>query len=309
MVQTISIRSSAHDTKKSGFVALVGRPNVGKSSLINTLVGQKVSIVTPKPQTTRNQIRAVLTEARGQIVFLDTPGMHQGKTSLSQVMLKTALRAFSAVDLVLLVFDAGDGLTAQDVTLIRRLPKGQGAKPVIALMNKIDLINREKLLSLIDALRQTYDFAEYIPVSAKTGEGLSVLLDVLFQQLPEGPRYYPENVTTDASPKFLVAEIIREKLLLKLQQEVPHALAVAVEEMTEESGRLLVRAVIVVERPSHKKIVIGKGGAMLKEVGMLARQELEALFGVRMYLELWVKVREDWRNRPSQLKEFGYFEE
>lgn len=308
-MQNITIRSSDNHTKQSGFVALIGRPNVGKSSLMNALIGQKVSIVTPKPQTTRNQIRAVLTEQRGQIVFLDTPGIHEGKTSLSKMMLKAALSAISAVDLVLVVFDAEAGLTDKDKTLIGRLPKGENGKPVIALLNKIDRVHRETLLVLIDTLRQMYPFMEYLPVSAKTGEGLGALLDVLFKYLPEGPLYYPEHMTTDASMTFLIAEIIREKLLLKLQQEVPHALAVAVEEMREEEDRLYVRAVIVVERASHKKIVIGRGGSMLKDVGMLARKELEALFGVHMYLELWVKVREDWRNRPSQLKEFGYFEE
>ncbi|CAM3476223.1 GTPase Era [Hydrogenibacillus schlegelii] len=289
---------------RSGFVAIIGRPNVGKSTLLNAFLGAKVAIVSPKPQTTRNRIRGVLTEDRGQIIFIDTPGIHRPRTELGRRMVDYAYGTLREVDAVLVVMDASAGIRPEDREIVARLPRER--ERVYLLINKVDLVRKATLLPLLEEARTLYPFREFIPVSAVTGENLRSVLDVLFRDLPEGPAFYPPDVRSDHPETFVAQEIIREKILHLTEEEVPHSVAVVVEGWEEKPAIIVVRATIVVERASQKGILIGKGGRMLKEIGRLAREELEAIFGTRFYLELWVKVREDWRNRPGLLHHLGY---
>ncbi|MBE3596634.1 MAG: GTPase Era [Hydrogenibacillus sp.] len=300
-------REAAGEGFKSGFVSIIGRPNVGKSTLLNALLNAKVAIVSPKPQTTRNRIRGVLTEARGQIVFIDTPGIHKPRTVLGERMVGSALGTLREVDAVLTVIDAEAGIQEADRIVIAHIPKS--LKRVYLILNKIDRIHPDRLLVLIDEARTLFDFAEYIPVSATEGINVHAIRDVLFRDLPEGPPYYPPEMKSDHPETFLAQEIIREKILHLTQEEVPHSVAVVVESWEEKPNVIVVRANIYVERDSQKGILIGKGGRMLGEIGRKARLELEALFGAKFYLELWVKVKEDWRNRPGILQALGYREE
>lgn len=291
---------------KSGFVAIVGRTNVGKSTLLNRMVGRKVAIMSDKPQTTRHKIQSVLTGADYQVVFIDTPGIHKPRHRLGEHMVKVALGTLREVDVVMLMVEAampgsGDRFV---VELIKQVPG-----PVMLVINKIDLVDRNELLKIIDAFRQLHDFAEVIPVSALTGENVQRLPEVILTYLPEGPKYYPDDMVVDRPERFIMSEIIREKVLHLTSQEVPHSVAVVIEQIEERPNDLLaVNAVIYTERDSQKGILIGKGGGMLKQVGQLAREEIEALLGSRIYLELWVKVKKDWRNRENYMKNFGLLE-
>jgi GTP-binding protein Era len=293
---------------KSGFVALIGRPNVGKSTLMNYIIGQKVAIMSDKPQTTRNQIRGVYTDERGQIIFLDTPGIHKPKSKLGEYLVKTAQNALNEVDLVLFLVDASEGLGPGDRYIIEHL---KGIKtPVFLVINKIDQVHPDDLLPLVDQYRQLHDFTEFVPISALQGNNTSTLVRLIFERLPEGPAYYPADQVTDHPERFIVGELIREKVLFLTREEVPHSVAVIVEEMKQrENGAVYVRATIYTERDSQKGILIGKRGSMLKEVGRLAREEIERLFGSKVFLDLWVKVKKDWRNEEFLLRQFGYREE
>ncbi|MBX6395243.1 MAG: GTPase Era [Alicyclobacillaceae bacterium] len=292
---------------KSGFAAIVGRPNVGKSTLLNQLIGTKIAIMSDKPQTTRNQIRGVLTRDRGQVVFLDTPGVHRPKHRLGDYMTRVALATLQEVDLILFVIDVMSHFGPDEQVILEHL---QGIDtPVFLVINKIDLVEPEKILPLIDRHKDWYPFAEIIPVSAFKRTNVDRLEEQIFAYLPEGPQYYPPDQVTDHPESFIIAELIREKVLHLTREEVPHSVAVAVEEMeNRENGVLYVRAVIFTEKDSQKAILIGKGGQMLKQVGQRARTEMEALFGTRIYLDLWVKVKKDWRNREGLLRNLGYRE-
>lgn len=297
------------DSFKSGFVVTIGRPNVGKSSLLNHLVGRKVAIVSDKPQTTRNKIHCVLTTKHAQIVFLDTPGIHKPKHRLGEYMVDVALRTLREVDVVLFMTEAGNLPGRGDEYILEQLKQLGGFNtPVLLILNKIDLVpDKKELLPLIDKLNGMFNFSETVPVSALTGENLDCLVNTLLEYLPVGPRYYPDEMVTDKPEQFIVAELIREKVLRETAQEVPHAVAVIVEEMERRAGDLVyVRALVYTEKESQKGILIGKNGRMLKKIGKLARQELENLFDSRIFLDLWVKVKRDWRKKEAELRNFGY---
>jgi GTP-binding protein Era len=292
---------------RSGFAAIIGRPNVGKSTLLNQIIGQKIAIMSDKPQTTRNKIQGVYTskEHNAQIVFLDTPGIHKPKSKLGKYMNHVAESALNEVDVVMMLVDAAEGLGGGDRYIIEQLKKIE--TPVVLVLNKIDLVHPEALLPLLDQYRSLYPFAEYIPISAKLGNNVETLLTCLIGYLPEGPQYYPDDMVTDYPEQFICAELIREKILQLTREEVPHSIAVYVEDMrTRDNGVVAISAVIVVERDSQKGIIIGKNGSMLKEIGRLAREDIERLLGSRIFLELWVKVEKDWRNKESALREFGF---
>lgn len=291
---------------KSGFVSIVGCPNVGKSTLLNSLVGQKVAIVSPRAQTTRNRVTGVLTRPGYQIVFLDTPGVAAAKNRLGQYMQKTAYAALDEVEAILFVVDPVDGLRERDAALIERLK--QAKAPRIALVNKIDLCSLAQVETAEEFLRETGCFAHIQRVSAKTGDGLGKLETLLTGYLTEGPQYFPEDMVTDIPERMLCAELVREKALLLLREEVPHGVGVEIERMAErpEGDLTDVYAVIYCERESHKGIIIGKKGEMLRRIGEQARKEIEWMLGTHVNLQLYVKVREDWRNSPGALKELGY---
>lgn len=290
---------------KSGFVALIGRPNVGKSTLLNQVIGQKIAIMSDKPQTTRNKIHGVYTTAKEQIVFLDTPGIHKPNSKLGNYMMKTAQSTFGEVDAVLLLVDVVDGLGGGDRYIIEQLKTV--STPVFLVLNKIDQVHPETLLPIIDQYRGLYDFAEIIPISAIHGSNVNTLLEQVLKYLPEGPQYYPEDQVTDHPEQFICAELVREKILHVTREEVPHSIAVYIEAMKrEDNGVVHVSAVIMVERDSQKGIIIGKKGALLKEIGKRAREDMERLLGSKIFLELWVKVKKDWRNQDNVLKELGF---
>ena len=288
----------------SGFVSVIGRPNAGKSTLLNQLLGQKVLIMSDKPQTTRNKIQCILTEERGQVIFLDTPGIHKPKHKLGEFMVDVAIDSLREVDLVLYMVDATAEFGGGEEYIIAALK--QVKTPCILVLNKIDLLKKEQILKLIQDYSQLADFLAIIPLSAKTGENKEELLKVIFQQIPEGPMYYPEDEVTDQPERFIMAELVREKVLQLTRDEVPHSIAVVVESVEEKKTLVKVRALIIVERDSQKGIIIGQGGTLLKEIGRLARQDIETLLGSKVFLELWVKVKKDWRNRADSLREFGY---
>lgn len=291
---------------RSGFIALIGRPNVGKSTLMNHLIGQKVAIMSDKPQTTRNRIHGVLTTENSQVIFLDTPGIHKPHSQLGSYLVQTAKKTLQEVDLILFLVDAAEGIGAGDRYIMRHL---QGVKtPVFLVVNKIDLVHPDSLLPLIDQYRNQYDFAEVIPLSALKGNNTSTLIQLIQEKLLPGPQYYPADQVTDHPEQFLVAEIIREKVLELTREEIPHSVAVTIEEMKprEKKNLMDIRATIYTERPSQKGVLIGKQGSLLKEVGRRARLELEGLLGYRLFLDLWVKVKKDWRNQHYFLDQLGY---
>lgn len=294
---------------RSGFVALIGRPNVGKSTLMNSFVGEKVAIMSDKPQTTRNKIRGILTNDEGQVIFLDTPGIHKPHSKLGQQLVKIAQNAFQEVDLILFLVDAYEGIGAGDRFIIQHLKKA--STPVFLVVNKIDRVHPDSLLPLIDQYRSLHTFQEVVPVSALQGNNMSTLLQLIMKYLPEGPMYYPSDQVTDHPEQFIVAEIIREKILHLTREEIPHSVAVMIEEMKLRKGKKLldIHAIIFAERESQKRILIGKQGRLLKEVGKRARQECEALLGYPIYLDLWVKVKKDWRNEMPMLRRLGYLEQ
>ena len=291
---------------KSGFVGIIGRPNVGKSTLLNGIMGEKIAITTHKPQTTRNRIKGIKNLENGQIIFLDTPGIHKAKTPLNKFMVNAAVDTFGDMDLLLLLIEANTVPHNDDIFIIKSL---QGVKaPVILVINKIDLVEKNKLLPLIDKFRYLFPFREIVPVSALKGDGLNVLIDILWENLPEGPRYFPDDMITDSSERFLAAEIIREKVILLTHQEIPYSTAVVVDSFKEDESRNLIRiqASINLEKDSQKGILIGKKGTMLKKIGQQARLEMERFFATRVYLELFIKVSKGWTRDPRMLKEFGY---
>lgn len=295
------------DNFKSGFVTIIGRPNVGKSTLMNHLIGQKIAITSNKPQTTRNRIQTVYTDMeRGQIVFLDTPGIHQAKNKLGEYMVNVAEHTLSEVDVILWLVEPSTFIGAGEQHIIKQLKKTK--TPVILIINKVDTVEREKILEYIDAYRKVFDFAEIVPASALREQNLDTVVDVIFKYLPYGPMFYDEETVTDQPERAIVAEIIREKALHALDDEIPHGIAVYIDRMKERRGQNIIDidATIVCERDSHKGIIIGKGGSMLKKIGSNARYEMERLLDTQVSLKLWVKVRKDWRDSELMMKNFGY---
>ena len=295
------------DNFKSGFVTIIGRPNVGKSTLMNHLIGQKIAITSNKPQTTRNCIQTVYTDMeRGQIVFLDTPGIHQAKNKLGEYMVNVAEHTLSEVDVILWLVEPSTFIGAGEQHIIKQLKKTK--TPVILIINKVDTVEREKILEYIDAYRKVFDFAEIVPASALREQNLDTVVDVIFKYLPYGPMFYDEETVTDQPERAIVAEIIREKALHALDDEIPHGIAVYIDRMKERRGQNIIDidATIVCERDSHKGIIIGKGGSMLKKIGSNARYEMERLLDTQVNLKLWVKVRKDWRDSELMMKNFGY---
>lgn len=290
---------------KSGFVSVIGRPNVGKSTLINSLIGQKVVIMSDKPQTTRNKILCVLTLEDAQIVFIDTPGIHKPKHKLGEYMVHTAENTLREVEVILFVVDATEELGAGERYILERLAEVK--TPVVLVVNKIDLIDKKRVLPIIDGYVKCREFAGVVPISAKEHTNLAGLVAELKQYLLPGPQYYPSDMVTDQPERLIIAELIREKVLQVTREEIPHAIAVDIEEITTRSNdTLYIRAVVYVERESQKGIVIGAGGKLLKDIGAMARSDIESLLGSKVFLDLWVKVKKDWRNREGILRNFGY---
>ncbi len=296
---------------KSGFVTLIGRPNVGKSTLMNHLIGQKIAITSNKPQTTRNRIQTVYTdEERGQIIFLDTPGIHKAKNKLGEYMVNVAEHTLNEVDLILWLVEPTDYIGAGEQHIIEMLKNTK--TPVILVINKLDTLSeRDQMLTYIDTYRKVYDFAEIVPASALRGQNTDVIIDLIFKYLPAGPMFYDVDTITDQPERQIVAELIREKALHALNEEIPHGIAVTIERMKDRKGQNIVDidATIICERDSHKGIIIGKGGAMLKKIGTNARYEIERLLGCKVNLKLWVKVKKDWRDSDILIKNFGYKED
>lgn len=289
---------------RSGFVAVIGRPNAGKSTLLNTLIGQKILIISDKPQTTRNRIQCILTEERGQVIFFDTPGIHKPQHRLGEYMVAAAKSTLNGVDFAVYVVDASVTLGSGDEYVLSILK--ESGVPCILALNKIDLLSKDEIMVKIAQFSKLADFQEIIPISALKAENTLRLMDLIFAALPAGPMYFPSDEVTDQPEKFIVAELIREKILNLTRDEVPHSVAVIVEEMQEKKTLIKIRAVILVERDSQKGIVIGREGNVLKEVGRLARQDIENLLDSKVFLELYVKVRKDWRNQQLNLRELGY---
>jgi GTPase len=289
---------------RAGFVAIIGRPNAGKSTLLNRFVGQKVAIVTSKPQTTRNRIQGIVNRPQGQIVFVDTPGLHEASTALNRQMMREVAAALEGIDVLLMVVDASRTLPHTDSLL---LEKGSrfGGKTILAL-NKTDLVSKPKLLPLMDAFAKAFPFAALVPISAKKGDGCQQLLDEILKQLPEGDPLFPEDQVTDQPERFLVGEIIREKAIDLTYHEVPHALAVIIDQFEESPKLLRIHATLHVERDSQKKILIGHKGEMLKKIGTAARKELEALLGTKVFLAMFVKVVPGWRENPQKVRELDW---
>lgn len=295
-----------HTNFKSGFAALVGRPNVGKSTLMNQMIGQKIAITSNKPQTTRSRIQTVYTSETGQIVFLDTPGIHKAKNKLGEYMVNVAERTLKEVDVILWLVEPTTYIGAGERHILTQL---KAAKvPVILVINKIDMIKKEEILPVIDTYRKEMDFAEVVPVSAFKGDYVDTLIDCIFRYLSYGPAFYDEDTVTDQPMRQIAAELIREKALRLLEDEIPHGIAVTIEKMKERKGGAMmdIEATIICERDSHKGIIIGKQGTMLKKIGSQARYELEKMLGVQVNLQIWVKVRKEWRDSELLLKNYGY---
>ncbi|HJG84059.1 MAG TPA: GTPase Era [Weissella thailandensis] len=293
---------------KSGFIALVGRPNVGKSTLLNKMIGEKIAIMSPKAQTTRNKIQGIYTTNEGQMVFMDTPGIHKPHNSLGDYMVKTAMSALRESDMVWLLVNADQERGVGDDFIINRLKESN--TPVYLIINKVDLIDRAEVLNQIADYNAQMDFAEIFPISALTGEGVPELLQFTMDHMAAGPQYYPEDQLTDHPERFIMSELIREKVLELTRQEVPHSVAVVIDKIArEDEQKLHVQATIVVERPSQKNIIIGKRGAMIKEIGIRARKDIERLLGDKIFLETWVKVEDRWRDKPQALQSYGYKED
>lgn len=297
-------RMNENPAYKSGFATLIGRPNVGKSTLMNRLIGQKIAITSNRPQTTRNRIQTVLTTEEGQIVFLDTPGIHKAKNKLGEYMVNVAERTMEDVDVILWLVEPTDYIGAGERHIIEQLKKTK--TPVILVINKIDTVKKDALFAFIDTYRKELDFQEIVPVSALKGNNTDELVKCIFKYLPYGPAFYDEDTITDQPMRQIVAELIREKALRLLEDEIPHGIAVSIESMKEKGKICHIDATIVCERESHKGIIIGKGGAMLKKIGSTARPEIEDLLEMQVNLQLWVKVKKDWRDSDFLLKNFGY---
>ncbi|MGJ7912173.1 GTPase Era [Neobacillus sp. LXY-1] len=303
--------SNVNDNKgyKSGFISIIGRPNVGKSTFLNRVIGQKVAIMSDKPQTTRNKIQGVLSLSDAQMVFIDTPGIHKPKHKLGDFMMKVAQNTLKEVDLVLFMVNAEEGFGRGEEFILEKFQSIN--TPVFLVINKIDQIHPDELLPIIDAYREKYNFQEVIPISALQGNNVDRLLEQIKIILPEGPQYYPADQVTDHPERFIITELIREKALHLTREEIPHSLAVVMDKLERQEGKdvIHIMATIIVERDSQKGIIIGKKGSMLKEIGMRARVDIENLLGSKVFLELWVKVQKDWRNKMSQLREYGFNED
>ena len=295
------------EIKKSGIITICGRPNVGKSTLTNALVGEKVAIVTNKPQTTRNRIQTVLTTEEGQIVFVDTPGIHKAKNKLGEYMVNVAERTLNEVDVVLWLVEPTTFIGAGEKHIAEQLKKV--STPVILVINKIDSVKKEEILPAIATYKDIYDFAEIVPVSARNGNNTEELLKAVMKYLPYGPQFYDEDTITDQPERQIVAELIREKALHSLQEEIPHGIAVAIDSMKMKNKVMHIDATIICERDSHKGIIIGKQGNMLKKIGSTARYEIEKMLDCQVNLKLWVKVKKDWRDSEYLMKNFGYRED
>ena len=292
--------------KKSGIITICGRPNVGKSTLTNAFVGEKVAIVTNKPQTTRNRICGIRTRGESQFVFVDTPGLHKARTRLGDYMVDVVKQSVSDVDAVLLVVEPIANIGEPERQLMERM-KSLGCPAVLAINKADTLEQKEKLLEVMELYSQAFDFDAVVPISAKTGQGVEELLDVLDKYLPEGPQLFPDDMTSDQPERQMMAEILREKLLLCLDKEIPHGTAVEITRFAERDDEVIeVEATIYCEKNSHKGIIIGKGGSMLKKVSTLARQDMERFMGTKVYLQTWVKVKENWRDNPAAIQNFGY---
>ncbi len=291
---------------KSGFVTLIGRPNVGKSTLMNRLIGQKIAITSNKPQTTRNRIQTIYTAKEGQVIFLDTPGIHKAKNKLGEYMVSVAERTLKEVDVIMWIVEPTTFIGAGERHIVEKLKNVD--TPVILVINKIDTVNKAEILTFINAYKDVAEFAEIVPVSALKGENTDDLMSTVIKYLPEGPCYYDEDTITDQPERQIVAELVREKALRNLSDEVPHGIAVAIEVMKERKGGNLIDidAVIICERSSHKGIIIGKQGSMLKKIGTDARKDIEALLDCKVNLKLWVKVKKDWRDSDYLIKNYGY---
>ncbi len=292
--------------KKSGFVTLIGRPNVGKSTLMNHLIGQKIAITSDKPQTTRNRIQTVYTDERGQIIFLDTPGIHKAKNKLGEYMVNVAEHALKEVDVVLWLVEPTTFIGAGEQHIAEQL--GRVNTPVILVINKTDTVkNQNEVLTFINAYKDVCEFAEIVPVSALKNQNTDRLVEQIFKYLPYGPQFYDEDTVTDQPMRQIAAELVREKALRLLDQEIPHGIAVTIEKMSERPNGLMdIDATIICERESHKGIIIGKGGAMLQRIGSAARRELEKMLETKVNLQLWVKVRKEWRDSELLMKNYGY---
>ncbi|WP_342550409.1 GTPase Era [Lysinibacillus sp. FSL M8-0216] len=292
---------------KSGFISIIGRPNVGKSTFLNRVIGQKIAIMSDKPQTTRNKVQGVLTSTDSQMIFIDTPGIHKPKHKLGDFMLKVAKNTLREVDVILFMVNAEQKLGKGDEFILEML--AGNSTPVFLVINKIDQIHPDELLGIIESYKERYEFAEIIPISALQGNNVENLLDTLSKYLPDGPQYYPADQVTDHPERFIISELIREKVLHLTREEIPHSIAVVIDKIRrdeENNDKIHVSATIMVERDSQKGIVIGKRGALLKEVGTRARKDIEMLLGSKVYLELWVKVQKDWRNKSTHLRDFGF---
>ncbi len=293
------------ETTKSGFVTLVGRPNVGKSTLMNHLIGQKIAITSNKPQTTRNRIHTVYTDERGQIVFVDTPGIHQAKNKLGEFMVNAAMKTFSEVDVILWLVEPSDYIGAGDQNIAKELKRVKS--PVILIINKTDTVPKEKIGAVIKAYRELMDFTDVIAVSALRSVNMDQVIDAIMRCLPYGPMFYDEDTVTDQPMRQICAEMVREKALRLLADEIPHGIAVTIENMTErDDGLFDIEANIICERETHKQIIIGKGGSMIKKIGSTARFDMEKMLEARVNLKLWVKVRKEWRDNELYLKNYGY---
>lgn len=296
------------ESVKSGFVTLIGRPNVGKSTLMNKIIGQKIAITSNKPQTTRNRIQTVYTDERGQIIFVDTPGIHKAKNKLGEYMVGTAEKTIDEVDVICWLVEPATFIGAGERRIIERLKKVHA--PVILVINKVDTVKKEEVLPVIDCYRKEIDFQEIVPVSAKTGDNVDDLLDTIFKYLTYGPMYYDQDTVTDQPLRQIVAELIREKALHALNDEVPHGIAVVIDSFKKrkKAGTPIadISATIICERDSHKGIIIGRGGEMLKKIGSNARYEIERQLDMKVNLQLWVKVKKEWRDSEVLMKNFGY---
>lgn len=291
---------------KSGFVTLVGRPNVGKSTLMNNLIGEKIAIISPKPQTTRNKIQSILTKDDFQAIFIDTPGIHKPKHKLGEYMVKSAENTLNEVDVVLMLIEPTEKYVEIDKYIIERFKNIK--TPIILVINKTDTIEKQELLNIMNIYKEIYNFSEIVPVSALKGDNTDTLMEIIKKYLPMGPQYFPEDMVTDQPERQIVSEIIREKALQLLQEEIPHGIAVEIMSMKkrEDKNMVDVEATIYCEKDSHKGIIIGKQGAMLKKIGSRARGDIQNLLGSPIYLQLWVKVKKDWRDSDFLLKNFGY---
>lgn len=295
---------------KSGFISIIGRPNVGKSTFLNRVVGQKIAIMSDKPQTTRNKVQGVVTTNESQMIFIDTPGINEPRHKLGDFMLKVAKNTFREVDVLLFVASGIERVGKEDRYVLEML-KGIDV-PVFLVINKIDQVHPDNLPKIIESYRKEFDFAEAIPISALEGNNVETLLAKINERLPEGPQYYPADQITDHPERFIISELIREKALHLTREEIPHSIAVVIEKIapdSENKDMIRVQAIIMVERDSQKGIVIGKKGVLLKQIGTRARQDIENLLGSKVYLELWVKVQKDWRNKAMHLRDFGFRED